>query len=275
MMIGRKKAQNSTKSILNFLASFCGYNFLMTKLGILDWGIGGIGVYKLIKEQLGDVGVVYFSDTGTTPYGKMTKPELVARLNEVIAFLKTQRVTHLLIGCNAASTAIPFLKTDGITIEGVIDNAVRTTAKLKPKRLGVIGGRRTILSGVYRKAFTKRGLPVEQRIAQPLSGLIESGDTSSEKLKTEAEQILTPLKNCSHILLACTHYPAIENVLREYVSPKTNFIDPASGLVEVVRKWKLSPSDEIFLTTGDAPMMKTAAMKAFGFRMKNVKQISI
>lgn len=244
-------------------------------LGILDWGIGGVGVYKLIKQELGDVGVVYFSDTGTTPYGKMTKPELVARLNDVIAFLKTQGVTNLLIGCNAASTAIPFLKTNDIKIAGVIDNAVRTTATLKPKRLGVIGGRRTILSGVYRKAFARRGVPVEQRIAQPLSGLIESGDISSDKLKSEAKQILTPLKSCSHILLACTHYPAIENVLREFVSPKTKFIDPASGLVDIVRKWKVSGSDEIFLTTGDAAAMKTAAKKAFGFTMKNAKRVSI
>ncbi|HEV8593060.1 MAG TPA: hypothetical protein VGQ55_13225, partial [Pyrinomonadaceae bacterium] len=164
-------------------------------LGILDWGIGGIGVYKLIKQELGDIGVVYFSDTGATPYGKMTRSELVARLNDVVAFLKTQGVTHLLIGCNAASTAIPFLKTNGIKIEGVIDNAVGATAKVKPKRLGIIGGRRTILSGVYRKAFAARGIPVEQRIAQPLSGLIESGDTSSDKLKSEANQILTPLKH--------------------------------------------------------------------------------
>jgi glutamate racemase len=247
----------------------------MAKLGILDWGIGGIGVYKLIKEQLGDVGVVYLSDTGATPYGKMTRPELVARLNEVIAFLKTHGVTHLLIGCNAASTAIPYLETNGIKVEGVIDNATRASAKLKPRRLGVIGGRRTILSGVYRRGFAARGITIDQRIAQPLSGLIESGDTSSDKLKLEAKHILTPLRNCSHILLACTHYPAIQNIVREFVSPSTKFIDPAAGLVEVVRKWDLSHSKEVFLTTGDASKMKAAAKNAFGFTISNPKKIKV
>src|SRR5215204_1238934 len=94
------------------------------KLGILDWGIGGVSVYKLVKERLGDVSIVYFSDTGATPYGKMARSELVERLNAVIDFLKTKGVTHLVIGCNAASTAIPDLSRGDVKIEGVIESAV-------------------------------------------------------------------------------------------------------------------------------------------------------
>ncbi|HTH38963.1 MAG TPA: aspartate/glutamate racemase family protein, partial [Pyrinomonadaceae bacterium] len=182
---------------------------MIRKLGIIDWGIGGIGVYKLIKERRPEVSVVYFSDTGVMPYGKMSRAELAARLDAVIGFLKAKDVTHLVIGCNAASTAIPFLDVQGLKVEGVIDAAVGMTAKLTPKRLGLIGGRRTVLSGVYRSAFAERGIQVEQRIAQPLSGMIESGDVSSDKLRAECKRILAPLRNCSHILLACTHYPAI------------------------------------------------------------------
>ena len=77
----------------------------MSRLGIIDWGIGGISIYKVIKEMLG-VPVIYFSDTGVTPYGKMTRGKLVSRLNAVIGHLKSDGVTHLAIGCNAASTAI-------------------------------------------------------------------------------------------------------------------------------------------------------------------------
>ena len=67
-------------------------------LGIIDWGIGGISVYKLIKQQRPEVSVVYFSDTGATPYGKMSRAELVARLNTVIDFLTAKGVSHLVIG---------------------------------------------------------------------------------------------------------------------------------------------------------------------------------
>ncbi len=93
-------------------------------------------------------------------------------------------------GCNAASTAIPFLDFQGLKVEGVIESAVAMTVRLKPNRVGLIGGRRTVLSGVHRKAFAAHGIKVEQRIAQPLSGLIESGDISSNKLRAECKRIL-------------------------------------------------------------------------------------
>ena len=77
----------------------------MARLGILDWGIGGVSIYRIIKERAAKAPVTYLSDTGATPYGKMSRDELVSRLNAVIMFLKTRGVTHLAIGCNAASTS--------------------------------------------------------------------------------------------------------------------------------------------------------------------------
>jgi glutamate racemase len=248
----------------------------MKRLGIIDWGIGGVSIYASVKDKLSDVPVTYFSDTGVTPYGKMTRRELVTRLNSVIEFLESRGVTHIVIGCNAASTAIPFLKDHIIPVEGVIEPAVAMTAKLKPVKLGLIGGRRTVVSGVYRRAFAARGIDVTQRIAQPLSGLIESGDTASQKLQTQAHQILTPLTNSSHILLACTHYPAITNVLRQFISPTTVLIDPASEVVKIVKRWKLiSSGKDKFLTSGDTAAMKRAATNAFGIKIESVSRISL
>ena len=245
-------------------------------LGIIDWGIGGISIHKLVRERLGPVPTIYFSDTGVTPYGKMTRPELVARLNTVIGYLRSRGVTHLVIGCNAASTAIPFLNKSNVEIAGVIESAVRLTRRAKPERLGLIGGRRTVLSGVYRRAFAEAGITVRQRIAQPLSGMIESGDVSSPALRGECKRILAPIKNSSHILLACTHYPAIASVMRDIVSPETVFVDPAEELVSEVIRWKLSPGDEaVFLTSGDTAKMKKAAGSAFGVTINKVKKVTL
>ncbi|MFN0138873.1 MAG: glutamate racemase [Pyrinomonadaceae bacterium] len=248
----------------------------MRRLGIIDWGIGGVSIYAAVKKQLGDVPVVYFSDTGVTPYGKMSRRELVERLDTVIEFLKSRGASHIMLGCNAASTAIPFLAAHDVPVEGVIEPAVAMTAKFKPTKLGLIGGRRTVVSGVYRRAFAEFGIDVRQRIAQPLSRLIESGDTSSTELQAQAKQILTPIKHASHILLACTHYPAITNVLRSFVSPNTKFIDPTGEVVKTVKRWKLRPgaADE-FLTSGDAASMKRAARSAFGVKIGRAAKIKL
>ena len=247
----------------------------MDRLGIIDWGIGGVSIYKSIKEQLGAVPVLYFSDTGATPYGKMNRRELADRLDSVIEFLKSQGAANIVIGCNAASTAIPDLSNHGVPVKGVIEPAIAQVSRLKPKRLGLIGGRRTVVSGVYRRGLASRGIGLEQRIAQPLSALIESGDISSDKLKSEAKRILSPLKNCSHILLACTHYPAIAGVLSEFVSINTKIVDPAAEMVKIVAKWKFAEADDQFFTSGDPAAMKIAAKNAFGISIKRIKRVKL
>ena len=245
-------------------------------LGLLDWGIGGVGVYKLIKERLGAVPVLYLSDTGVTPYGRMSRRELTQRLDTIIDFLKHRGATHILVGCNAASTAIDDLNDHGIPISGVIAPAVDLIARIKPKRLGVIGGRRTVVSGVYRKRLADRKIKVEQRIAQPLSALIESGDTASQTLVAETRRIVAPLRHCTHILLACTHYPAIAPVIQRMVSDGTELIDPANELVKTVRKWNLAPGrGDVFLTTGDPDEMRRAALAAFGVRISKPRKVRL
>ena len=244
-------------------------------LGIIDWGIGGVSIFKLIKERIPGAAILYFSDTGATPYGKMGRRELADRLDVVIDFLKTKGMTRLVIGCNAASTAIADLRDHEIRIDGVIEPAVEAAAKLKPSRLGLIGGRRTVVSGVYRKAFTSHCISVKQRIAQPLSGLIESGDTSSQILHNEAKRILSPLKSCTHILLACTHYPAIEPLLRDHVSTSTVFIDPAAAVVEWFENVSVPPGNDRFFTSGDPLRMKRSAKLAFGVKIDVVEKVRV
>lgn len=249
---------------------------MIERLGIIDWGIGGISIHKLIKEKLGNVPIVYFSDTGVTPYGKMNRSDHVSRLAAVIEYLKTLGVSHVVFGCNAASTALPYLEDHGVKIEGMIDSAVAAAVEQNPNRLGLIGGRQTVVSGIYRRKFAEKGINVRQRIAQPLSGLIESGDISSDKLRVECQRILSPLKTCSHILLACTHYPAIIPVLNEFVSAETRFIDPASELVKRLAAWKL-PKDggDVYLTTGESEKMKKAALAAFDQRIESVREVTV
>ena len=158
----------------------------------------------------------------------------------------------------------------------MIDTAVAMTVKLKPTQFGLIGGRRTVVSGVYRRGFADVGLRSSQRIAQPLSGLIESGDIGSDKLRDEAKRILSPISNSSHILLACTHYPAIEPVMREFVSGSSIFLDPAAELVSKVGKWAIPVgSVSEFLTTGDPKRMCIAASKAFGVNIEKADNTKI
>jgi glutamate racemase len=248
-------------------------------VGIVDWGIGGTGIYRLLKERRPETPVVYLSDTGVMPYGQMGRQELRERLIRVREELVRRGATHLVVACNAASTALPELSRGDLPIVGMIEPAVRALVRLEPRKAGLIGGRRTVLSGIFRRELERHGIAVRSRVSQPLSARIEDGDTGSPELEAECRRILAPLYQCSHVLLACTHYPAILPLLRRYVSPQTLLVDPARAVVDEILSLPDLPegggSGDRFLTTGDERAMRRAVRNAFGVEIEGAQRIAI
>ena len=238
------------------------------KLGVLDWGIGGVDFHRRLRARHAGVATVYWSDSGATPYGKLGRDALAGRVAAVARALKGRGVTHLVVACNAASTVLghPALTTVGLPICGVIAPAIAATLATPARRVGVIGGRRTVRSGLYRRALLAAGRRVHQRIAQPLSALVERGELDTPTLHAELTRILAPLTGVDALVLACTHYTALLAPIRALL-PGVAMIDPAAAtLAEVERRWPLAGpgGSDMFLTTGDPRAMQDAAGLAFG-----------
>ncbi len=233
-------------------------------LGIVDWGIGGIDFYRRLHARHPGVPVVYVSDTGAVPYGKLSRPDLLARLAQVIAALETRGVTHVVVACNAASTVLPSLRSP-LPVEGVIEHGIRAALATSAKTIGVVGGLRTIRSGIYRRALAKKKRVVVQRVAQPLSARVEAGDLDSPALRCEIATIVAPLRNVDALVLACTHYLALAPLFGVAL-PGVLLVDPVTELLRVLpAKWALPTgrSRAEFLTTGDPRAMSRAAKRAF------------
>ena len=249
------------------------------KLGILDWGIGGVGFYALARARLPDLPVVYWSDAGAVPYGKQAPAELARRVVAIARWLKREAgVTHLAIACNAASSVLPRIDRGDETlprITGVIEHGVRAALQRSApgQIIGIVGGRRTILSGAYRRALPAR--IVRQRVAQPISARVEAGDLSSEGLRRELDGIMAPLRGVDLLVLACTHYPALRGAFAER-APRAEIVDPAAELLAwAVDAWQLdsavsdSEPDRV-LTTGDVQATARSALLAFGMEIDPV-----
>lgn len=252
--------------------------------GILDWGIGGLGFYRLFKEKHPETKVVYFSDAGATPYGRLSTPQLAARVQRVIHELYTARgVSHLVVACNAASTVLPMLVANGaaipaaLQITGIIEHGIEIVRRAPEQIVGIVGGRRTVLSGAYRRALSDNRRQIKQRIAQPLSAYIEAGDTDSPAFLRDLERIMQPLRSAPALLLACTHYAAIMPHFRR-ILPHTRILDPVEEMLTWIEEhWRLprTQGEDVFLTTGDPQAMTFAAHKAFAVAIKKVGTIDL
>lgn len=249
------------------------------KLGILDWGIGGVGFYALVRARLPELPVVYWSDAGTVPYGKQAPAELALRVLTVARWLKREAaVTHLAIACNAASSVLPRIDPSDETLPkmtGVIEHGVRAALRRSApgQIIGIVGGRRTILSGAYRRALP--GRIVRQRVAQPISARVEAGDLNSDALRRELDGIMAPLRAVDLLVLACTHYPALRGAFAER-APEAGIVDPAAELLAwAVGAWRLDSAatggePDRVLTTGDVEATARSARLAFAMELDPV-----
>ena len=82
---------------------------------------------------------------------------------------------------------------------------------------------------------------------------------SGEKLENDLQRILKPLKNYDSILLACTHYPAIETEIKKHLKPYCQLLDPVDEMVEWVQQRRPSKQDSVetvFMSTGSPEQLE-------------------
>ncbi|MES0489355.1 MAG: hypothetical protein ABUK01_05140 [Leptospirales bacterium] len=239
------------------------------KLGILDWGIGGLGFYRLLKKSRPEVPVLYFSDAGATPYGKMEKSSLIHRIEKILSYMIAERCDRICIACHSASIAMPFIQNIGVPVTNVMQHTIQLLQNLPPSL--ILGGRGTILSGMY----NLEGRNDLLRIAQPLSAFVESGDLDSKELIRQIKKIVSfpegeKIKNIQNIVLACTHYVALSSQISAIVGLEYAIIDPVEFMLTWVEKnWNLQYSvrqnvlPDIFLTTGSRDSFIESSKVAF------------
>ncbi len=256
-------------------------------IGLIDWGIGGLSVYRKLKSNLPKIDIIYLSDAGAVPYGKMSAAKLVLRLNKACEFFRQRGVFDIVIACNAASTVLEQLRLANrdLNLSGMLDSGAKLIRSSKLRRCLILGGKRTIESKYFQNEFLKSRITIEAKVAQPWSAFIEKGDISSLALKQSLRKVLSNLKfSPSVVLLACTHYPAIASQVQALL-PNALLLDPASEIVnQLAREFHFDSQRSaaansarrgsvIFYTTGSISAMRSGAKKAFGVKIGVVQKI--
>jgi glutamate racemase len=239
----------------------------MDAIGICDWGIGGLGFYRLLALERPDLDVVYIGDQGAVPYGRLPVPTLAARLTQVLETFSQLGVSRVVVACNAAGTVLGRIRTPPTCTSGVILPTLDALLQAPHVDTGIIGGRRTIRSGAYAVPLRRHGVLVVQRVAQPLSALIEAGRADMPETHALLRGLLAPLKDVDRLVLGCTHYIAVEPAIRTLL-PRAEIVDPATLAWRAMRADLPARISRVgahrFYTTGDPSAMREQALAAFG-----------
>ncbi|MCC7233057.1 MAG: glutamate racemase, partial [Bacteroidia bacterium] len=216
-------------------------SLIQRPVGIFDSGIGGLTVANAIREVLPHESLVYFGDTAHLPYGDKSPDSIKYYAIRISQFLLQQHCKMIVIACNTASalaydTVRDFFP-DTIPVINVIDPVVEVIAAgTTSGKVGVIGTKGTIKSGIYAKKISEKHKRIQvASLATPLlAPMIEDGFFNNKISRSIIASYLDnrKLKGIQSLILACTHYPLIRKEVEEYYQGKTKILDTAGIVAE-------------------------------------------
>jgi glutamate racemase len=210
-------------------------------IGVFDSGVGGLTVVHELVRRLPAESIIYFGDTARVPYGPKSAETVRRYSREASAYLAWRGVKALVVACNTATAhAYEELRsTLRIPVIGVIQPGARAAAQTTTsQRVGVIGTAGTIRSGAY--DYAVRSLLPDARVyAQPCPlfvPIIEEGWSEHEVARLAAQEYLKPLRDVDAdvLILGCTHYPLLRNVIAQVMGPTVALVDSAAETAQEV-----------------------------------------
>ena len=206
-------------------------------IGILDSGVGGLTVVREFFQHLPSEKIVYFGDTNRFPYGSRPHDEVRHFSLQIIDFLITQEVKMVVVACNSSTAAgLPYYQQQlEVPVVGVIEPGARAAVETtRSGRIGVIGTSGTIASGAYEKSIyaLDRSLEVFSVACPLLVLIVENNLIHTPEARKVAYEYLYPLKQAGvdTLILGCTHYPLMADVLQDVVGNDVTLISSAEEI---------------------------------------------
>jgi glutamate racemase len=233
---------------------------------IFDSGIGGLSVLRPIRALVPTAPIVYVADSAGYPYGTKTEAEIAVRVPALLGRLAERFDPELIvIACNTAST----IALDGVRaaldvpIVGTVPAIKPAAERSRTRVIGVLGTEATV-----RQPYVDR---LSRQFASDCKvlrfGCAELVDLAESKLRGEPQVLIGYRRSLDGLLrqpggedmdtvvLACTHFPLVEEELAAASPRPLAFVDGKEGIARrtawLTRQtaWPEQPTEGIALFT--------------------------
>lgn len=257
-------------------------------IGVFDSGYGGLTVFRAIRDALPQYDYLYLGDNARAPYGNRSFDTVYEYTLQCVEWFFEQGCHLIILACNTASAKAlrtiqqkDLARYPGKRVLGVI----RPTAEIignytRTNVIGILGTRGTVSSDSY-KIEIGHFFPdtvVVQQACPMWVPFIENGNylgnEMDEFIRHDLEALFEQNGDIDTILLACTHYPLIENKIRKYIPPGVRLISQgdivAASLSDYLSRHReiesqISRGEETeFCTTDDALFFEAQGRIFFG-----------
>ena len=208
-------------------------------IGIFDSGSGGLSVLSALRTKVPMADVVYFGDIGNSPYGSRSQEELAGFVKAGMQRLADFGATELIAACNSISFSVLAGAAGHDRLIEMTRPAARMLRKFAGERVLLLATQATVDSGIYREALWSI-VALDELPVPKLASAIED-----EKPLTDIREIVRAAlesrkgKTYDKILLGCTHYPLVRDVIEAEAAllfPGAALLDPAEAVADEARR---------------------------------------
>lgn len=217
-------------------------------IGVFDSGVGGISVLQHIHSLLPNEHLIYVADSKHAPYGNKTPDNITERCFALADFLITKNVKAIVVACNTATAAAIDAMREKYTLPIIgMEPAVKPAAEASKNGIvGVLATVGTLKSAQFAALLESYGRNVKV-VTQGCTGLvecIERGELDAPNTQVLIRQYCAPLlaEGADTIVLGCTHYPFVREVIANVVGKSVSLIDTGSAVAKQLKR-QLEESD--------------------------------
>lgn len=210
-------------------------------IGIFDSGVGGLSVLKAIRQQHPGEPTIYLADQVHVPYGSRPIGEVRSFAERITRFLIARGAKIIVVACNTASAAaLEYLRQTFFEIPIVgMEPAVKPAAERTTTGVvGVLATPATFQGRLYASVLERfaKGVEVLQSTCPGLVEQIEAGDLDGNETRAILEKTIQPMlaRQIDTIVLGCTHYPFVIELIEKIAGPEVRVIDPAPAVARQV-----------------------------------------
>ena len=229
----------------------------MKRIGVFDSGIGGLTVLEELKKLLPNEDYLFYADSKNCPYGEKSDTELYDITSNIVDYLIDRDCKIIVIACNTATTrCIKYLRDkykDMIFIG--TEPAIKVACDRDYKNILVMATPATIASERTSILVNDNKKEYENVYLVPCEGLADAIETDNFK---KQEEIVSSIyeeykdKEIDAIVLGCTHYPHIKDLISKYFT-NAELLDGGAG---VARETKRQLERMNMLGTGLSPVVE-------------------
>lgn len=210
----------------------------MSKIGVFDSGIGGLSVARAIEKALPQHEVMFVNDSKNVPYGIKTPQALLQLVEPIFKVMQEEGCDVIVVACNTVTTTIiehlrSIVKVPLIGMEPMVKPAAAHT---KSGVIAICATPTTLKSKRYK--WLKSTYAAKIKVVEPdcskWSYMIESNAVDKQKIQDVVDLVCS--KGADVIVLGCTHYHWIEDIVVQGSKGKAVVLQPEKPVIEQLKQ---------------------------------------